>query len=102
MEVAHKKPGAWVTMITHADYLAGVFVMANSLRTVKTKYPLVVLVCDIPQAAKEILEFTGVEIVDVGKLVSADSEQVKDKRFLESWTKLRSVITPRSFSIGSP
>ncbi|KLO09950.1 nucleotide-diphospho-sugar transferase [Schizopora paradoxa] len=89
MIVAHKKPGAWVAMITNVDYLAACLVMAYSLRSVKSKYPLVVMVCDIPGEAREILELSGVEIVDADKLVSADSDHVQDKRFLESWTKLR-------------
>lgn len=89
MDTAHKKPGAWVAMITNADYLPGCLVMAGSLRAVKTKYPFVMLVCDIPPEAKETLTLARIEVIDVGKLVSADSDHVHDKRFLESWTKLR-------------
>ena len=89
MTSARKKPGAWVAMITNVDYLVACLVMAYSLRSVKSRYPLIVLVCDIPREAKEILEVSGVEVVDADKLVSADSDHVQDKRFLESWTKLR-------------
>ncbi len=89
LEAAAKKPGAWIAMITNTIYLPGCLVLAHSLRAVNSKYPLIVMLCDIPEEAKEILTLAGVQIVDVGKLVSTDSEHVRDKRFLESWTKLR-------------
>ncbi len=73
-------PGAWVAMITNTMYLPGCLVLAHSLRAVDSKYPLIVMLCDIPDEAKELLTMAGVQVMDVGKLVPTDSEHVCEKR----------------------
>ena len=91
-ESKDKKPGAWVTLVTKTSYLPGCLILNHSLRSVKSKYPLLVMLCGLPEAGKEILSLMKIEYWEVEKLAVKDSkENSHEARFLDCWTKLRYV-----------
>lgn len=85
--------GAWVTFLTGVDasYLPGVLVLAHSLRSVGSRYPLVVGVDRRqPKSSRQTLTDAGLETFDCTTLAPEIAARcgVAD-RFVDTFTKLR-------------
>lgn len=84
---------AWVTLLTKSSYLAGALVLHQSLVSVGTKYPLVVMATpQLPEDAREIVRKRGIIVRDIDQLQPEDgthSLAKHDERFGDTWTKLR-------------
>ncbi|KAH7909110.1 glycosyltransferase family 8 protein [Hygrophoropsis aurantiaca] len=85
---------AYVTLLTKTSYLPGVLVLEYTLRTVASRYPLVVMVTpSLPQAARDILDRKGISMKEVFSLQPPEglhNLSSHDERFTDTWTKLRS------------
>ena len=82
---------AWVTLLTKPSYLPGTVVLDYSLKTVGSKYPLIVMVShDVPNECRDVLTIRGIQIVEVNKLAPKVAiPTMKDERFEECWSKLK-------------
>ncbi|KAG9051300.1 hypothetical protein FS837_009567 [Tulasnella sp. UAMH 9824] len=93
MSSATQKKSAWVVLITNPSYLPGLFVLHHSLRSVGTRYPLVVIATpQLSAAARATITRRGIPIRDVQPLrprPGAHQLAEHDKRFEDTWTKLR-------------
>lgn len=85
--------GAYVTLLTRTSYLPGTLVLDYGLRSVQSKYPLVVMATkSLPQDARNVLQNRGILIREVETLRPEEgthSLAVHDARFADTWTKLR-------------
>ncbi|KAG5654789.1 hypothetical protein H0H81_003797 [Sphagnurus paluster] len=83
---------AYVTLLTKTSYLAGTIVLDYGLRSVNSKYPLVVMVTpSLPQDAINILEKRGIKTRNVNSLEPKPGVHTlagHDARFADTWTKL--------------
>lgn len=85
-------PSAYVTLLTKPSYLPGVLVLDHSLRSVGSRYPLVVMITpSLSEEAKNILRRRGIDMRDIQSLhpTSASGEPLFEDRFADTWTKLR-------------
>jgi len=84
---------AYVTLLTKDTYLPGALVVDQCLRSVGSKYPLVVMVTPtLPQEARDVLKKKGIIMRDVAPLLPSDEVHElapHDSRFADTWTKLR-------------
>lgn len=81
---------AWATLLTKPDYLPGTVMLAASLRAVGSKYPLIAMVVNLPAEAHEVLQGFAIECVEVPRVdPKIQASAVQDKRFADTWTKLR-------------
>ncbi|KAJ4001048.1 nucleotide-diphospho-sugar transferase [Lentinula boryana] len=84
---------AFVTLLTKISYLPGVLVLAHGLKSVGSKYPLVVMVTPTLEVdARNILEKSSIEMYSVHALMPESSRHTvadHDARFRDTWTKLR-------------
>ncbi|KAF5377634.1 hypothetical protein D9615_005296 [Tricholomella constricta] len=84
---------AYVTLLTRPSYLAGTLVLDYGLRSVNSKYPLVVMVTpSLPKNARDVLQKRGILTRDVDTLQpnpGAHTLAAHDARFADTWTKLR-------------
>ena len=82
---------AYVTMADSDDYADGVIALANSLRHVKSEYPLWVLTTGGigVQRRTKLAKIPGVKIVKVDKIHLPESLVAKVPRWLNAFTKLR-------------
>ena len=87
---------AYVTLLTKASYLPGALVVEHSLRSVKSQYPLVVMVTPtVPKEARDVLQKRGIITEEVDFLHPKEGTHKladHDSRFGDTWTKLRYVI----------
>jgi hypothetical protein len=87
------KVAAYVTLLTNASYLPAALVLEQSLRSVGSSYPLVVMATPaLSSNARDVLETRGVEIRDVDPLQPPPTVHTlseADARFADTWTKLR-------------
>ncbi|KAG6885445.1 hypothetical protein C0993_001525 [Termitomyces sp. T159_Od127] len=86
------RKAAYVTLLTKASYLAGTLVLDHGLRSVHSKYPLVVMVTpSLAPEAREVLRMRGVLTRDIQSLQPrmAHTLSAHDARFADTWTKLR-------------
>ncbi|KIO31875.1 glycosyltransferase family 8 protein [Tulasnella calospora MUT 4182] len=94
MSSATQKKAAWVVLITNPSYLPGLFVLHHSLRSVGTRYPLVVIATpQLSAVARAIIARRGIPIRDVQSLrprPGVHQLAEHDRRFEDTWTKLRS------------
>jgi hypothetical protein len=85
--------GAYATLLTNEEYLAGLFVLRKSLLSVGSVYPLVVMtVASTPQHVLDILERHGMRTRRIKELKLGSGMPAiaaHDARFLEVWAKLR-------------
>jgi hypothetical protein len=85
---------AYVTLLTNSNYLPGTLVLDHCLRSVQSKYPLVVMVTpQLPEDAKKILRNRQIDMHEVDTLLPAEGVHKlsdADARFHDTWTKLRS------------
>lgn len=81
------------TLLTKTAYLPGVLVLEYGLRSVGSKYPLVVMVTPgLPEEDRDALRKRSIEIVEVQTLMPEDGRHTlseHDARFADTWTKLR-------------
>ncbi|KAI9700245.1 MAG: hypothetical protein M1836_002259 [Candelina mexicana] len=93
--MAEKPNYAWATLLTRPSYLAGVIILAHTLKKHGTKYPLIVLTTPtLPASCASILEREGrrsnlVTVKQVGPLLPRENVHVIAERFTDTWTKLR-------------
>jgi hypothetical protein len=87
---------AYVTLLTQASYLAGVLVLDQSLRSVGSQYPLVVMVTpSLPDDVRAVLRKRRIRTRDVDSLQPPDRNHTlaeHDVRFADTWTKLRCIF----------
>jgi len=85
---------AYVTLLT-GSYLPGTLVLDQTLRSVGSQYPLVVLITpQLPQDARDVLEKKNIIVKEVETLQPEEGIHKlppEDIRFAQCWTKLRSV-----------
>ncbi|ORY27796.1 galactinol synthase [Naematelia encephala] len=84
---------AWVTLITNPGYVAGLLTVYRTLISV-SRYPLIVMATDsLPQASRDLIQRSGISIVDVAHLLPAPGQHSGfDPAFVrlnDAWTKLR-------------
>jgi hypothetical protein len=93
---------AYVTLLTKTEYLPGALVLDYGLRSVGSRYPLVVMVTSsLEQNARDVLEKRGIPMVEVQTLQpeeGAHTLAAHDARFADTWTKLR-YVNPHQFEI---
>lgn len=84
---------AYVTLLTKDAYLPGTLVVDQCLRSVGSKYPLVVMVTPtLSQEARVLLKKKGIVMKNVDPLLPSDGVHklaAHDSRFADTWTKLR-------------
>jgi hypothetical protein len=83
---------AYVTLLTKDSYLPGVLVLERSLKSVQTRYPLVVLVTpSLPQSTRDALSRRKIQIREIQPLKPENGPALAghDARFADTWTKLR-------------
>jgi len=84
---------AYVTLLTKTAYLPGTLVLELTLRSVNSRYPLVVMVTPaLPQEARDVLNRKGIAMVEVNRLMPEERVHKlapHDARFHDTWTKLR-------------
>ncbi|KDQ63617.1 glycosyltransferase family 8 protein [Jaapia argillacea MUCL 33604] len=84
---------AYVTLLTSTSYLPGTLVLDYSLKSVDSKFPLVVMVTpDVPSETIEVLRKRGIAVKEVNKLepgAGSHALSSNDARFTDTWTKLR-------------
>jgi hypothetical protein len=89
---------AYATLLTKSAYLPGTLVLELTLRMVGSQYPLVVMVTPaLPKEARDVLKSRKIKIIDVEGLQPKEgvhSLAVRDRRFMDTWTKLRCVMLP--------
>lgn len=86
---------AYATLLTKSAYLPGALVVNYGLRSVGSRYPLVVMVTPaLPDEARDVLKKRGIIVRDVDPLQPSDGTHqlaAHDARFADTWTKLRYV-----------
>jgi hypothetical protein len=96
---------AYVTLLTSISYLPGVLVLNQSLRRVKSKYRLVVMVTpSLPDSARKVLSRQRIGITEVETLRPPEGKHnlhAHDSRFADTWTKLRCAGDPVVYVIRS-
>lgn len=89
---------AYVTLLTSLSYLAGVLVLNQSLRQVKSRYKLVVMVTPaLPENARKVLRRQRITIIEVESLSPPQGKHklhTQESRFVDTWTKLRCAAVP--------
>ena len=92
---------AYATLITRSSYLAGVILLAHSLKKHGSNYPLAVLYTpSLPQAAVQALELEGrhsnIVPIKVKPLLPGNNQKTYliAARFADTWTKLRVFSEP--------
>lgn len=89
---------AYVTLLTSLSYLAGVLVLNQSLRQVKSRYKLVVMVTpSLPESARKVLRRQRITIIEVESLSPPEGKHnlhAQESRFVDTWTKLRCASAP--------
>ncbi len=86
---------AFVTLLTAPGYLPGVLVLHDSLLSVGSQYPLVVMATpSLSPEARAVVAKRGIAIRDIDHLYPAEGKHVladHDARFRDTWTKLKYV-----------
>jgi hypothetical protein len=87
------RKAAYVTLLTKDSYLPGALTLDYSLKSVQSRYPLIVLVTStLPQHTKDVLIRCGIPFREVQPLRPGDGQSILteyDERFADTWTKLR-------------
>lgn len=89
--------GIWVTLLTGREkgYMAGISVLASTLSSVGSKYPLAVMATpDVPQETRVFLKGRGIVIIDIEymELPDGTGHGTQYGRFNDTWTKLKYVV----------
>ncbi|OCH96552.1 nucleotide-diphospho-sugar transferase [Obba rivulosa] len=84
---------AYVTLLTKASYLPGALVLHQSLLSVGSRYPLVIMVTpSLPPDVREVVKRRGIAMREIERLMPEEGiHQLSqhDGRFQDTWTKLR-------------
>jgi alpha-N-acetylglucosamine transferase len=88
---------AWVTLLTRSSYLPGVILLAHSLKTQNSKYPLLVLITkSFPESMVSALErecsLSNTHVLCIEPLTPPPENTPASliaSRFEDTWTKLR-------------
>jgi hypothetical protein len=81
---------AWVVLLTRSNYLAATILLDYSLKRVKSKYPLYVLITpSLPESSVQALKDAGCKIINVDVLRPQVEVSVVAARFADTWDKLR-------------
>jgi len=83
---------AFVTLLTKDSYFPGVLILEQSLKSVQSRYPLVVLVTPtLPQRARDALSRRRIQFREIQPLKPENGPAIAghDERFADTWTKLR-------------
>lgn len=83
---------AYATLLTKAPYLPGILVLEHGLRSVGSRYPLVVMVTPgLSQDARDVLKKRGIFTREIESLqpTSTPGTPLFEDRFADTWTKLR-------------
>ena len=81
---------AWVVLLTRASYLPATILLDYSLKRVKSKYDLYVLVTPtLPDSSAQTLQSAGCKIIAIEALRPQVSISVVAERFVDTWDKLR-------------
>ena len=86
---------AYATLLTKTSYLPGTLVLEMTLRSVGSRYPLVVMVTPgLSKDARDVLKTKGIAMIEIDTLQPEEgvySLKGHDVRFTDTWTKLRCV-----------
>ncbi|KAL5495152.1 hypothetical protein ACEPAI_614 [Sanghuangporus weigelae] len=82
--------GAFATLLSRPSYLPGTVVLDYSLKQVRSKYPLVVMVStELPKECLDVLSLRDIKTVPISRLApKIQSTAVTDERFPDTWCKL--------------
>lgn len=81
---------AWVVLLTRSNYLAATILLDYSLKRVKSRYPLHVLITpSLPKSSVKALQDAGCDIIKVDVLRPQVEVSVVAARFTDTWDKLR-------------
>jgi hypothetical protein len=86
---------AYATLLTREEYLPGVLVLNHSMKAVRTKYPLIVMITPIVAEDDRVLNAlnkAGLRTHEVDTLIPGNklhSSEDYEVRFKDTWTKLR-------------
>ncbi|KAI0257592.1 glycosyltransferase family 8 protein [Lactifluus subvellereus] len=86
------RKAAYVTLLTRDSYLPGALTLHYSLKSVRSRYPLVVLFTpSLPQRTREALIRRNVQLREIQPLQPEDGYVLakQDERFADTWSKLR-------------
>ncbi|PWW78226.1 Glycosyltransferase Family 8 protein [Tuber magnatum] len=84
-------PKVWATLLTNTKYLPGLLALNFSLRSVGSRYPLIVLYTDsLEPEGREALKLRNIPTKRVEYLLpSVHKDYGNDVRFYDCWTKLQ-------------
>ena len=83
---------AYVTLLTKDSYLPGALTLEQSLKSVQSRYPLVVLVTPtLPTRTRDVLSRRGIQFREIQPLQPDNGPTISahDERFADTWSKLR-------------
>jgi hypothetical protein len=86
------RKAAYVTLLTKDSYLPGALTLEHSLKSVKSRYPLIVLVTPaLPQRTRDALTRRNIQFRETQPLQPKGGSVVAeyDERFADTWSKLR-------------
>lgn len=86
------RKAAYATLLTKDSYLPGALTLEQSLKSVQSQYPLVVLVTPtLPPRTRDVLSRRGIRFLEVQPLQPEDGPAIAgyDERFADTWSKLR-------------
>lgn len=82
----------YATLLTKDSYFPGVLTLERTLKSVQSRYPLVVLVTpSLPQRTRDALTRRKIQIREIAPLQPENGPALAghDARFADTWTKLR-------------
>ena len=88
--MSHK--AAYITLLTKDSYLPGALTLEQSLKSVQSRYPLVVLVTPtLPPHTRDALSRRRIQFQEIQPLQPEGGPVIAkhDERFADTWTKLR-------------
>jgi hypothetical protein len=83
---------AYVTLLTKDSYLPGALTLEQSLKSVQSRYPLVVLVTPtLPIRTRDVLSRRKIQFREIQPLQPENGPTISghDERFADTWSKLR-------------
>jgi hypothetical protein len=86
------RKAAYVTLLTKDSYLPGALTLEQSLKSVQSRYPLVVLVTPtLPPRTRDALSRRRIRFREIEPLQPENGPVVAeyDERFADTWSKLR-------------
>jgi hypothetical protein len=87
-----RKAAAYLTLLTNDSYLPGALTLHYSLKSVQSRYPLVVLITpSLSQGTKDALIRCNVQFREIQPLQPEGGHVLSDhdERFADTWSKLR-------------